>query len=244
MSRFDYGALPELIAELDNPNLMVRMKAMEQVIARGDNPATMQASSVCSNKARPGKKLTGCGFCSVPATMRQGLDKLRDGPRSAGSRSCQRIFTEHSDWNERPAEAWPWPDSRMPMLSCSAPPRRHWARIPRRRICAAVGIASASPSRGHPSDASGADELCAISLRAHQRLADQSQWSKQDSRALADVCLGVHDVPSAQFLQHHLSLYTEPTANVLRYGHYIARFGSEGSGSWALNWANKNIRRI
>ena len=53
------------------------------------------------------------------------------------------------------------------------------------------------------------------------------------------MCLGVHDVPSAQFLKSHLQHYAEPLPNILRYGHYIARFGNDGSGSWVLEWAKQ-----
>src|SRR5205823_2770753 len=63
--------------------------------------------------------------------------------------------------------------------------------------------------------------------------------AEEDSRALADVCLGVHNLESARFLRRHLEQHQESVANVQSQAHYIARYGKEGSGSWVLTWARQ-----
>jgi putative heme-binding domain-containing protein len=65
--------------------------------------------------------------------------------------------------------------------------------------------------------------------------------SEKDSRAVADVCLGVHDTESAQFLQRHLERYAEPLPIMQNQAHYIARFGMEGSGAWVLKWVRERF---
>ena len=52
-------------------------------------------------------------------------------------------------------------------------------------------------------------------------------WNEKDSRALADVCVGVHNAESASFLLGHLKKFNEPPHEFVRFAQYVARFGKD-----------------
>jgi putative heme-binding domain-containing protein len=56
---------------------------------------------------------------------------------------------------------------------------------------------------------------------------DQTHWSDDDARALADVALGVPTADAARFLLRHAQRRLEDDATIVRFVHHIARFGSD-----------------
>ncbi len=56
------------------------------------------------------------------------------------------------------------------------------------------------------------------------RAVSQKTWDEKDSRALADVLMGVDNHLAAQFMHAHLKAYEEPKDFFLKYTTHIARF--------------------
>ncbi len=214
------------------------MQTTEQLIARAADPATITAVERVLDHGTSWQKAHGLWVLErsgklTPAT----LDKLAADSDRLVRVHAMRIVTEKSEWNEH-------------LRSLALAALNDADAFVQRTAAAALGAhpeaANLPPllelRRHIPAEDTHLLHQVRMSLRDQLRAPNvwqTAQWSEQDSRALADVCLGVHDVPSAHFLQNHLQHYAEPLSNVLRYGHYIARFGSEGSGSWVLNWAKQ-----
>jgi putative heme-binding domain-containing protein len=56
---------------------------------------------------------------------------------------------------------------------------------------------------------------------------NKTKWDEQDSRALADVCPGVHTAEAAHFLLGHIRRHAEPGERLVRYVHHIARYATQ-----------------
>ena len=203
--RFDDGqAFAELIAEMDNPNLMVRMQAMEQLIARGGSPALAGTQQVVDQgtsfqKAHGLWVLERLGKLTV-RDVGQGGHRQRPLVRV----HAMRILTERGLDRGR-AETL----ALAGLKDADAFVQRNAAAAPRspsrRRQCrAAAGAAPAGPRRGYPFAFTSSAWPCAINCVPRPSGLGQARGtdevSEQDSRALADVCLGVHNLESAQFL--------------------------------------------
>lgn len=79
-------------------------------------------------------------------------------------------------------------------------------------------------------------------LRAPEVWAKMSaSWTEKDSRVLADVCPGAHNVESATFLADHLGHYSESPATWNRFAHYYARHGKDGTASRILELSRQKL---
>ena len=64
-----------------------------------------------------------------------------------------------------------------------------------------------------------------------------SKFERGTSAAIADVCLGVHNEPSAEYLKSYLEMVNESYERTRDFTRYIVRYGPEHSASWALRFA-------
>ncbi len=67
-------------------------------------------------------------------------------------------------------------------------------------------------------------------------------WTEKDSRAIADVCLGLRSAESAAFFLGHIQRWQEKKDIVTDYVHHIARYGSAGSGKKGLELARTKFK--
>lgn len=65
------------------------------------------------------------------------------------------------------------------------------------------------------------------------------EWKDIDRRALADVCLGVHNAPSAAFLKQTLQTSTAKGPSLLRAVHYVVRYGALEDAAWGVDLARR-----
>ncbi len=248
--------VPELIAELDNPNLMVRMNAMEQIIARGDSPANLESTKRVVELGTPFQRAHGLwilqrlGHLSQETLSKAAADKDRLVRVHA-----QRILTERGEWQgeERTLALAGLKDSDA---------------FVQRNAAAALGAHSipsdidALLQLRHDAPAQDTHLIHVVRMALRDHLLRAASWqeingwkySEAYSRALADVCLGVHDEQSAQFVRLHLEQYAEDLpkpgkkkdkqyeeklTQLDNQTHYIARYGKDGSATWILHWAQQ-----
>ena len=133
----------------------------------------------------------------------------------------------------------------MTTLLYSATPRLPWSRTPggsQSRV-PLLELHHKGAARGHPSFFTRLrmalrDQLRFPAVATHweKDYFSGKDWTVPDARALAGVCLGVHDLESARFLKGYLDRVDESFPNVERECHYIARYGPEEAGTWVLHW--------
>ncbi len=228
-----------LIDELANPNLMVRLQAMEQLIARGDKAEVVAGVRAVVATGTSFQKAHGLWVLERRAALtEETLAKAATDADRLVRVHALRILTERGMWTAA--------DHQLALAGL-----KDEDAFVKRAAAAALGA--------HP----GADNIAPLLELRHQvtkddthllfgvrmALRDQlehvhgwnrlinTKWSEVDSRALADACLGVHDEESAQFVERHLTRYDEPAAVVQDQVHYIARFGDKTASASVLAWA-------
>jgi putative heme-binding domain-containing protein len=229
-----------LIAELDNPNLAVRMQATEQLIARGTSE-TKESTQHTILEGTPLQRAHGLWVLERLRNLdMQSLRKATSDKEPLVRVHALRILAERATWS--PEEH----SLAIVGLHDSDP-------FARRNAAAALGAHPDAANVGPllklrhevPAEDTHLLHVTRMALRDQLRLPGiwkgLANLSEQDSRSVADVCLGVHDAESAEFLQRHLARYTEPLSIMQNQAHYIARFGMEGSGSWVLKWTREKF---
>jgi putative heme-binding domain-containing protein len=66
-----------------------------------------------------------------------------------------------------------------------------------------------------------------------------ASWNAADTQAVADVCVGVHSAEAAHFLVSYLQRRAEKPADLVRYVHHIARYGSDDVLKGLLSFVRK-----
>jgi putative heme-binding domain-containing protein len=218
--------VPELVRDLGDVNLTVRIEATNQLVLRGQKAAGPVLDAV----------KTGSTFQQVQGLwVLSRLGKLSDA-----------LLTEAIKGNEVAVRI-----HAMRILGAQEKPNTSHRVLAWKGLLdanAMVRQAAAEALGAHPNasnlapllearHSAGKDVYLIHSLR--MALRDQFQaanfdtklaasaWNEKDSRALADVCLGVHNGESATFLLGHLKKFDEPQAEFARFAQYIARFGKD-----------------
>jgi len=231
---------PQLIAELNNPNLAVRMQATEQLVARND-PSTLENTQRIVDQGSSFQKAHGLWVLQrLGKLSEEKLAKAAQDPDRLVRVHAMKILTERNDWGKddrqlaftglKDSDAFvqrnaaaalgnhPAPENIAPLLEL-----RHKVPVADTHLLFGTRMALR-------------DQLRSPSI---QSLLMEKTWSEKDSRALADVCLGVHDQTSATFLQRHLERFSELLPTLQNQAHYITRFGREDAGSWVLHWTKQ-----
>src|SRR5206468_1547688 len=66
---------------------------------------------------------------------------------------------------------------------------------------------------------------------------DNISLPQKSYRNIVDVCLGVHNEPSAEYLKSYLTRFDEEDNRMRDYTRYAIRYGSLSSVKWALDFA-------
>jgi putative heme-binding domain-containing protein len=229
----------ELVAELDNPNLMVRMLAMEQLIALG--PAVLEKTKKVVDQGSSFQKAHGLWVLErLKGLDETTLQKAARDPDRLVRVHAMKILDERSAWqpDDRPLVLAGLQDSdsyveRNAAAALGSHPEAaniEWLLKLRRKVSAE------DTHLIHVTNMALRDQL--VRDKGVQLAA--KTWTDNDSRTLAHVCLGVHDEESAAFLQRHLENVPETADGIEPFTRYIARYGKDGSGTWVLKWIAKN----
>jgi putative heme-binding domain-containing protein len=230
--------VPALVKELDNPNLSVRLAATNQLASR---PGLAGADAVGEAVARgtPWQKAHGLWVL-------QRLGGLDEKTLAAAYHAKDVLVRVHAQriLSERP--------ELTPALRDAALAGMHDADAFVQRAAAEALGAHPRPENIAPllvlrRSVPPADThlLHAVRIALRDQLRTPEAWQKigglvlgePDQRAIADVCLGVRDAPSAEFLKQYLKGVVESNNVVQRDAHYIVRYGADGSAKWVLDYA-------
>jgi putative heme-binding domain-containing protein len=238
MPRTDWGkaSVKELIEDLGHPNLVVRIKATNQLVERGGQPAIKKVEQMLYEPVNAFQRIHGLW---VLERLKVLDDDLLQSAALADDRNVRvhamHILAErHSSWNLALGGLHD-PDGFVRRAAADAlGTHPSWQNIP-----------SLLRTR-HSASPDDPQLVYTIRMALRNQLEDASAWqhlpdplSDRDARALADVAPGVHSAQAAAFLLHHLQQHEESFDNRVRYVHHIARFGDEVLASQLLPLARK-----
>ncbi|HJT77364.1 MAG TPA: PVC-type heme-binding CxxCH protein, partial [Gemmataceae bacterium] len=221
------ATIPELVHDLANPNLVVRMMATHQLVGRGP-VATEAVRAVMQPGSSPFQRMHGLWVLQ----RRGALDDLtlaaaaRD-PDPGVRVHAQKVLAERS--NLPPAlralilAGLKDKDGFVQRAAADALGRHPVPENVRPLLDLRHAVPAADTHLLHTVRMALRDQLLADA--AWDRLPVAS-WSEADARALADVATGVPSARSARFLLEHVARVKEPNDKLERYVHHIARYGS------------------
>ncbi|MBI3823041.1 MAG: c-type cytochrome [Planctomycetes bacterium] len=239
-----------LVAALGSPNLTVRLQATHQLVERGGAAAVASLQPIVKNVEKEGD-----GARKVHALWAlERLGKLDDETLaravSASEREvrvhAQRILTEKQNWTPKYAAM-----AKLGIDDKEAAVQR-----------VAVEALAAHPAADQVEAVAGLRNkvtakdthlyyAARLALREQLRSADAwkglrvADWSNATKHAVADVCLGIRNEPSAEFLKSYMLAFGESVTSAQPYTHYIVRYGNNDSIRWALDdYLAKNAKNL
>jgi putative heme-binding domain-containing protein len=231
----------DLVARLASPNLAVRMQAMHQLVSRGGNEVVEQIAKAVAN---------GSAFQQAHGLwVLERLGKLdrKTLNQYAGSKSrlvrvhVMRILAEREQWTkEEHAVA-------VAGLKDADAFVQRTAADALGRHPEAENIAHLLQLR-HQVPAKDTHLLHVVRMALRDTLIPAATWAKvpafgeKDSRAIADVCLGLRSIESAAFLLDHIKGWREAKEAISNYVHHIARYGAAGSGKESLKLVREKYK--
>ncbi|HEV3120453.1 MAG TPA: PVC-type heme-binding CxxCH protein, partial [Isosphaeraceae bacterium] len=234
------ASLSELVDDLAHPNLVVRIKATNQLAARKGDDVTRALRTVIAESKNAPARAHG-----LWALERRGALKIEELSKCA--KDSDALVRAHAMrvLSERPELTSPERKLAMSELDDSDPRVRRAAAEALGRHPAAEDIRPLiALESAVPADDTHLLHVVRISLRDHLKgpgafahLPDH--LSESEERALADVAPGVPSAEAAAFLLHHLESRGNrvPIAELVRFAHHIARHAENGSATKLVAFA-------
>ncbi len=238
------ATLPELIEDLAHPNLVVRLKAANQLVERG-GPVIEAVRAVMQPQAHPWQRLHGLWVLERLRALDERTLTAAAGDADPGIRvHAQRVLAER-------------PQLEAPLHQLALAGLRDADALVQRAAADALGMHRAPENvrallnlrHTLPTDDPQLLHTVRMALRNQMRPADSwsrlppPRWSDADARAVADVATGVPSAEAASFLLRHLPQLAEEPAAVRRYVHHIARYGNTDTAPLLLQLARDHNPR-
>jgi putative heme-binding domain-containing protein len=229
---WEKAAVTELIADLGHPNLVVRLKATNQLAERGPEDVVGAIRAVMESQTNPFQRMHGLWVLErLHALDDRTLEMAAHDP-SAGVRvHAMRVLANRPQLSpalhKLAQKALKDPD---PLVErCAAEALGTHASAD--NVAPLLALRQAAPA-----DDSHLVYVARMALRNQFLQAETWQnlrtasWKEQDIRAIADVAAGAPTRQAAAFLLRHLRNDPGETSdNRARYVHHIARYGSDGA---------------
>jgi putative heme-binding domain-containing protein len=223
------AAIPELVDDLAHPNLVVRIKAANQLVERGGQDAVDLVRQILQSSQNPYQRMHSLWVLErLHALDEPTLEAaVQDHEKGVGVHALH-ILTQRSVLSV----------SQMRLVES----RLHDvdAFVQRAAADALGAHPSANNVRGllgllHriPKEDTHLLYVVRMALRDQLRPAETwsrllaSNWSKADRRALADVAVAIPTAEAAGYLLAHVEHLEEPAETLLRYVRHVARHGSD-----------------
>ncbi len=238
------SSVDELVADLANPNLVVRIAAANQLVERGGEAAIAAVRTIMRPNTPARQRVHGLWVLE-----RRG--NLDDATLAGCAADPDRELRVHSMkvLVDRPELTDPLAKLTLSHLSDTDPfVRRAAAEV----LGAHPSAANVRPLLSLRQSTSAEDthliHVARIALR--DQLKNPAIWSgldalgltERDRRDIADVATGVHTSESAAFLVAHLHRHREDQHTLLRFAHHIARYGAPNSVAEAVRLATDEKR--
>jgi putative heme-binding domain-containing protein len=224
------GGVPELIKQLAHPNIAVRMQAMNQLVDRVGKPAAGPVEDLMrEKKSSPEQKLHGLWVLHRLGALTPKIlsTAARDADRAVRTHAM-RVLSETENWSSahgklalaglRDADAYVQ-RAAADALGCHPNVEfirqlldaRH--RVPADDVQLLHVVRMALRNQLQTPD--GFQKLSSLSL------------SEADSRAIADVSVGVKSADAGSFVLKHIRRITEPRENLINYLRHAGRYAPE-----------------
>jgi putative heme-binding domain-containing protein len=230
------ATIAELVGDLANPNLVVRMKAMSQLVQRGGADVIEAVKRVMQPTSEPTQRVHGLWVLERLHALDDRLLETAFHDSESGVRvHAMRILaarTEMTASQRRQAE--------LALRDPEAFVQRTAAEALGRHPSAESLVALLALRHEVPADDTHLLYVVRKALRDHlrpeTRLLDKdglltsevlktTTLTEKDWRALADVAPGIASPDAAAFLMNHLKRFAESDTNLARYIHHVARYG-------------------
>jgi putative heme-binding domain-containing protein len=228
-SDWNKASIAELIADLGHANLVVRMKATNQLVERGGRDGADAVRAAMRDAGSAFVRMHGLWALERSGHLDEATVRSACVDQDPGVRvHAMRVLSERQ----------PFSAQERALVFVALADRD--AQV-RRAAADALGTHPAAENIGRllalrqvvPADDTHLLHVVRMALR--EQLRPSGDWSacgvdrlpEKHQRALADVATGVSSLASARFLAAHLTRHPEPRANQLRYVYHVARHGTE-----------------
>ena len=221
----------ELIADLGHPNLVVRIKAANQLSTRKSEDLDSQLTALIASDTDLWRKVHALWVLQRRGHLDDAtLDRAAADPARELRIHAMRVIAERpslaDSLSKRAREALTDQDAMVKRSAAEALGRHpDFANVH-----PLLALRQSAPSEDthliHVARMALRDQF--LTASAWNALASAS-LSERDARDLADIAPGVPTAEAAKYLVSHLDRYAEPDATQVRYLHHIARYGSEDS---------------
>jgi len=224
---FSHQTVEELIRELASPNITRRMFAMNELVDRAGEPAIGPTKSVMENKSSsPSQRMHGLWVLHRLNGLDEKLlaDAAHDNDRGVRVHAM-RVLSETQNWSET---------QRKLALDGLHDPDSFVQRAAADALGQHPDFTQIKPMLKAREAVLGEDGQLLYTVRMALRnqlvpegnLANlqQQNLDEKDSRAIADVALGVETADAGRFLLKHIETYSEPREKLTAYLQHGARY--------------------
>src|SRR5262249_42375929 len=233
----------ELVARMAHPNLSVRMQATHQLVSRSGNEVVRQTAKALADGSAFQQ---AHGLWVLERLGKLGTKTLAhhaDNKNRLVRVHVMRILAERERWDKEEyalaVAGLKDVDAFVQRTAADALGRHPEARNIAHLLELRHKVPAADSHLLHVVRMALRDTL--IPAGTLEKLPTKS-WSQKDSRAIADVCLGLRSAESAAFLLGHIKRWQEAKEPLTDYGHHIARHGAAGSGKDALKLVREKYK--
>jgi putative heme-binding domain-containing protein len=228
VSRAETG-VAELVKDLDDPNLTVRLTATHELVRRGGE-AGMAAVHRALTRQQYGPHLRAHALWVLERQGKAGLATLDTAAADTDPLVRVHAMRVLSERKELPKEERALAltglkdrDAFVQRAAAEALGQHPRADNLRPLLDLKHAVPAADTHLLHMTRMALRNQL---KPAATWKQVGQTRWDERDARALADVCPGVHTAEAAHFLLAHLRRYGEPNDRLVRYVHHIARYAT------------------
>jgi putative heme-binding domain-containing protein len=222
----------QLLADLANRNLVIRMKAANQLVERGGQTVPDAVRAVfAKTESDPFQRMHGLWILERLGRLDDSILRASAKDPNSGARvHAMRILAERPALSESEHAAVV-----MALRDPDAFVQRAAADALGRHPSAANMAPLLALEHSVPADDTHLLHVVRMAMRdqlrpsATWRQLPEDSWTERDVRAVADVAAGVPSPESAAFLLAHIRRTKEPENHLSRYVHHIARYGDAQS---------------
>ncbi|HLN28528.1 MAG TPA: PVC-type heme-binding CxxCH protein [Gemmataceae bacterium] len=230
--RADWGkaTVAELVSDLAHPNLVVRMKATNQLVERGGEDVLSAVQHVMNQRENAIPRMHGLWILERLHALDDKTLEAAGHDQASGVRvHAMRVLAE------RPHLAAALQKLAQDALKDADPFVQRCAADALGTHASADNVAPLLALRHVvPADDTHLLYTVRVALRNQLLPVDTwprlpvASWSEQDARAIADVAAGAPTPEAARYLLTHLQRGLEPGRdNQVRYAHHVARYGAD-----------------
>jgi len=235
------ATVPELIADLGHPNMVVRTIATNQLVERGGAEGVTALREALRPDTKPAQRMHALWALErVGGLDKWALDTACHDKDPAVRVHAMRVLSERKELSpeqrQRATEGLKDSDAFVQRAAADALGRNPAAASIRPLLDLRHAVPAADTHLLH---------VVRMALRDQLRAGDRWQklpqpLSDADARAIADVATGVPSAESAAYLVHHVQNREEPLSRLTRYVHHGARYGAADQTPKLLAFARKD----